>query len=84
MRSNAEYVERIWRSTRLSFFVYLVVIPIIVVINIASGHERGGGTATEQLGYGILMEAAGCLVFGFCWLIFRFVRSVIEVRGGKQ
>lgn len=60
---------------RLFFIVFPAWIALIVGVNIASGPVESGGTAWEQVGYGLLMLLGAAAIFAFQWLIFKFVRS---------
>jgi len=84
MKSNLKRVEKIWRRTRMIFFLCPISIALIVGIDIAVGPERGGGTPLQLIGYGLLLLVYSSFIFGLCWLTFRFVRFVIEMRDESQ
>lgn len=84
MKSKSHHVEKIWRHTRTIFFIFPFLIALIVGINAAYGPERSGGTALQQIGYGLLMLAFAALVYGFSWLVFKLVRAWAEHEDGRR
>lgn len=47
----------IWRSLRATFFLFLIVVPILIVANVSSGEIEG------STGDDLLIPAAGLILF---------------------
>jgi|KBSSwiStaDraftv2_1062776.scaffolds.fasta_scaffold86740_6 hypothetical protein len=70
--------DRIWRSTKRSFYVVLIGWALVVGINFWDAHKAGQSLPWSQILTMFLMLVWGFIVLGACWLVYKFIRRNAE------